>query len=193
MDVKIDVALVHFPVVNRIGEIIGSAVTNLDLHDIARAGKTYGVGSYWVITPFKEQQQLAAQIIGHWTDGHGASVNPDRRSALSIIRLCGSVDDALEQATAAYGTRPFVLATCAKKQANTCSYAAVREMIRREVPILLLFGTAWGLSPDIMEMVDGVLPPLSGPTEFNHLSVRSAASIILDRLLGRPDHWEEEQ
>ncbi|MGD9948333.1 MAG: RNA methyltransferase [Desulfobulbus sp.] len=190
---KVDVALVHYPVVNRIGETIGSAVTNLDLHDIARAGRTYGVSAYWVITPFKEQQELAAQIVGHWTDGHGASVNPDRQSALSIIRLCADIEEALEKATAKYGVRPTVLATCAKKQANTRSYAAIREMIRQEMPVLLLFGTAWGLSPEVMEMVDGVLPPLSGPTEFNHLSVRSAVSIILDRLLGQPDQLEDEQ
>ena len=189
---KVDVALVHYPVVNRVGETIGSAVTNLDLHDIARAGRTYGVGNYWVITPFSEQLELASQIVGHWTDGHGAQVNPDRQNALSIIRLCATIEDALEQATVAYGARPVVLATCAKKQANTRSYATIREMIRRDTPVVLLFGTAWGLSPEVMEMVDGVLPPLSGPTVFNHLSVRSAASIILDRLLGRSGAWDEE-
>jgi hypothetical protein len=191
--VKVDVALVHYPVVNRIGETIGSAVTNLDLHDIARAGKTYGVGSYWVVTPFEEQLQLAAQIVGHWTEGYGGSVNPDRGSALSIIRLCATLAEALEQATVAHGVRPLVLATCAKRQANSRSYGDVRELIRSEVPLLLLFGTAWGLSPEVMDMVDGVLPPICGPTPFNHLSVRSAASIVLDRLLGRPECWEFEQ
>ncbi|MDD2463273.1 MAG: RNA methyltransferase [Desulfobulbus sp.] len=191
---KVDVALVHYPVVNRIGETIGSAVTNLDLHDIARAGRTYGVGSYWVITPFKEQQELAGQIVGHWTEGYGATVNPDRQNALSIVRICATIDEALEKATAHYGgVRPLIFATCAKRQENTRSYGAIREMIRQEIPVLLLFGTAWGLCPEVMEMVDGVLPPLSGPTEFNHLSVRSAASIILDRLLGRSDQWEEDQ
>jgi hypothetical protein len=184
--VKVDVALVHHPVVNRLGEIIGSAVTNLDLHDIARAGKTYGVGTYWVITPFEEQQLLAAQIVGHWTDGYGGTVNPDRSSALSIIRLCVTIAEALEQATANYGVKPLLLATCATHQANTRSYQDVQDLIRSDVPILLLFGTAWGLAPEVMEMVDGVLPPICGPTPFNHLSVRSAASIILDRLLGQP-------
>ena len=189
---KVDVALVHYPVVNRIGETIGSAVTNLDLHDIARAGKTYGIGSYWVVTPFKEQQDLAVQIVGHWTDGHGATVNPDRQSALSIVRICASLDEVLERATEQYGIRPKLLATCARKQTNTRSFAAVRQMIGQDVPVLILFGTAWGLSPEVMEMVDGVLPPLSGPGAFNHLSVRSAASIILDRLLGCPEQLEEE-
>lgn len=187
----IDVALVHYPVVNRHGETIGSAVTNLDLHDIARAGKTYGVGTYWVITPFAEQQDLARQIVGHWTDGYGGKVMSDRSRALSIVEVCASLAEALDGATRRFGTRPLVLATCARYQDNTRSYVEVRQLIQAGTPVLLLFGTAWGLSGEVMAWVDGVLPPLSGPTPFNHLSVRSAASIILDRLLGQRD--EERQ
>ncbi len=186
--IQVDVALVHYPVINRVGETIGSAVTNLDLHDIARAGKTYGVSTYWVITPFKEQQDLAGQIVGHWTRGYGASANPDRSEALAIVTVCASFTDALAGATAKFGKRPLVLATCAKEQANTLGYAEIRRRIWREAtPTLLLFGTAWGLSPELMASVDGVLPPLCGATGFNHLSVRSAASIVLDRLLGLRD------
>jgi hypothetical protein len=174
-------------VVNRNGETIGSAVTNLDLHDIARAGKTYGVGTYWVITPFKEQQELAGQIVGHWTQGYGGSVNSDRSDALSIIAVCANYAEALSRATEKFGEKPLVLATCAKVQDNTLDYAVIRERIRHGTPVLLLFGTAWGLSPEMLTAADGVLPPLCGSTGFNHLSVRSAASIILDRLLGRHD------
>jgi hypothetical protein len=181
---QVDVALVHYPVINRNGETIGSAVTNLDLHDIARAGKTYGVSTYWVITPFKEQQDLAGQIVGHWTRGYGGSVNPDRSDALAIITVCASFAEALTGATEKFGEKPLVLATCAKEQANTLGYAEVRGRIRQGTPVLLLFGTAWGLNPEMLTAVDGVLPPLRGVAGFNHLSVRSAASIILDRLLG---------
>jgi hypothetical protein len=52
-------------------------------------------------------------------------------------------------------------------------------------PIVLAFGTAWGLSPAFMAEADFVLEPLAGSGDYNHLSVRSAAAIILDRLLGR--------
>jgi hypothetical protein len=186
--IQVDIALVHYPVTNRRGEIIGSAVTNLDLHDIARAGKTYGVDTYWVITPFKEQQELASQIVGHWTQGYGAHANPDRGDALAIVRICPSYADALAGATEKFGKKPLVLATCAKEQINTLGFAEIRRRIRHEgTPLLLLFGTAWGLSPELLATVDGVLPPIIGVTGFNHLSVRSAASIILDRLLGLRD------
>ena len=185
--VQLDVALVHYPVINRNGEIIGSAVTNLDLHDIARAGKTYGVGTYWVITPFAEQRELTQQIVGHWTEGYGGTVNPDRSDALSIVSICASYDEALAGDTRKFGVKPLVLATCAKEQVNTMGFAEVRRRITGSLPVLLLFGTAWGLSPELLALVDGVLPPLRGTTGFNHLSVRSAASIILDRLLGERD------
>lgn len=184
---KLDIALVHYPVNNRNGEIIGSAVTNLDLHDIARAGKTYGVRTYWVITPFVEQRELAEQIVGHWTHGYGSTANPDRSVALSIVSVCASYDEALAGATQAFGVKPLVLATCAQEQDNSLGYAEVRNRLLRGVPVLLLFGTAWGLSSDFLASVDGVLPPLHGATDFNHLSVRSAASITLDRLLGERD------
>jgi len=181
---KVDIALVHYPVINRNGETIGSAVTNLDLHDIARAGRTYGIGTYWVVTPFKEQQELAGQIVGHWTKGYGGTVNPDRSNALSIISICSSLAEAVSGASEKFGEKPVILATCAKVQENTIAYAEIRDRIRQGVPLLLLFGTAWGLSPEVLAIADGVLPPLIGTTGFNHLSVRSAASIIMDRLLG---------
>jgi hypothetical protein len=184
---QVDVALVHYPVTNRNGETIGSAVTNLDLHDIARAGRTFGVGTYWVITPFKEQQELAGQIVGHWTKGYGGTVNPDRSNALSIITISSDLAEVIAGSTEKFGEKPLILATCAKVQDNTIAYAELRERIWQGAPVLLLFGTAWGLSSEIMAMADGVLPPLNGTTGFNHLSVRSAASIIMDRLLGVRD------
>ena len=183
----VDVALVHYPVVNRNGETIGSAVTNLDLHDIARACATYGCTTYWVITPFREQQELAGEIVAHWTQGYGGQVNPDRRKALSAIAIRATLEEAVAGAEAIHGRRPLVLATCARKQENTVTWIQARERIAQGHPLLLLLGTAWGLASEVLAGVDGVLPPIRGLTGFNHLSVRSAASIILDRLLGLGD------
>ena len=50
-------------------------------------------------------------------------------------------------------------------------------MVEDEAPYLILFGTGWGLTSEILE-------PIRGKTKYNHLCVRSAVSIILDRLLG---------
>ena len=85
--VNLDLALVHYPVCNKNSEIIGSAVTNLDIHDIARAGRTYGVDNYYLVIPYEDQRRLVAEILDHWLIGHGASVNRDRSEAFSIIRV----------------------------------------------------------------------------------------------------------
>lgn len=184
--IYVDLALVHYPVCNKNGEIIGSAVTNLDIHDIARAGRTFGVDFFYIVTPYKDQQQLVREIIDHWLVGHGAEYNRKRKEALSHVRLCDDLDALYAQVadTDNRGPRPTVVATCARPQETCWSYGAVRERIFAGERFLLLFGTGWGLSQEVMERVDGVLPPICGSGEYNHLSVRSAASIVLDRLLG---------
>lgn len=180
----LDVALVHSPVVNRKGETIGSAVTNLDLHDIARACRTFGVDTYWVITPFAEQRQLAEQIVSHWVEGYGKTANPDRGNALSLIRFSNRLEEVIAATYKKWGQDVQVVATCARPQQDTLGYQAMRKRIGDQQPMLLLFGTAWGLAPEVFARVDATLPPVMGMGDYNHLSVRSAVSIILDRLLG---------
>ena len=180
----IDIALVHHPVVNKKGEVIGSAVTNLDLHDIARAARTYGVDNYYLVTPYEDQQELVGEILEHWKSGHGAQYNPARKEALELIQLADSLDSVIEQVTQQRKQKPLLLATSARTQEKTLSYREVRVTVENREPILLVFGTAHGLAPRVMEMTDYSLPPVGGDTGYNHLSVRSAVSIILDRLLG---------
>jgi hypothetical protein len=182
---RIDVALVHYPVVNRDGKIIGSAVTNLDLHDIARAGRTYGVEACWIVTPYADQRELAGQIVRHWTDGYGGTVNPDRREALSLVKICADLEEVIAGTTAKWGKQAAGtghLRSAAGKDRKLCSGPG--HATPKDEPLLLLFGTAWGLAPEAVAAADAVLPPIRGRSDFNHLSVRSAVAIILDRLLG---------
>lgn len=178
------IALVHHPVVNKIGEVIGSAVTNLDLHDIARVARTYGVGRYYITTPYEDQQKLVREILDHWQTGHGSTYNPARKEALSIVDTQESLDNVIDELEQRHGSRPLLVATTAKVSEKTISYSNLQERIANNQPILLLFGTAHGLSPEVMNKVDSVLPPIEGGTNYNHLPVRAAAAIIIDRLLG---------
>lgn len=180
----VDIALVHYPVVNKGGETIGSAVTNLDLHDIARAATTFGVDTYYLVTPYVEQQQLIREILDHWQTGYGASYNPARKAALEKIRVVSTVEDVLTRIVEQRGRRPLVLTTSARVQEKNIGYGETRRRIEAGEPILLLFGTAHGLAPRITELADFSLPPIESSTGYNHLSVRSAVAIILDRLLG---------
>jgi len=180
---RLYLALVHYPVVNRKGEVIASALTNLDLHDIARAAKTFGVQAYFVVTPVDDQRVFAERIVAHWTTGAGAELVPDRRRALELVRVTGSVAEAVDTITAIEGERPLVVATCARPQPAVIDCEALRAVIAGGRACLLMFGTAWGLAPAAIAGADRVLAPIAGDSDYNHLAVRSAAAIVLDRLL----------
>lgn len=178
------VALIHYPVVNKNGETIASALTNLDLHDISRAARTYGLKAFWVVTPLEDQKALVEKIIAHWTSGTGAEFNPKRRSALKLIRVNDSFSQVLDQIAAAEDSYPTTIATCARKCRDSISHANLRAMLHNGKPYILALGTAWGLTEEFIDNADYVLEPIVGNTDYNHLSVRSAAAIIFDRLLG---------
>ncbi|MDX9788379.1 MAG: RNA methyltransferase [Desulfobacterales bacterium] len=182
--VNLYVALVHYPVVNKQGDIIAAAVTNLDLHDIARSACTYGARAFYVVTPLTDQMRMIEKIVSHWTTGGGGRYNPARREALSLIRIESSLSDVLEDIRAKEGINAEIVVTSAKKRAGSLGYQRFKEMIHDGRPYLMVLGTAWGLSETVMETADHVLAPVSGPADYNHLSVRSAAAIILDRLVG---------
>ena len=177
-------ALIHHPVYNKNGEVIASAVSNLDLHDISRAAKTYGVRAFYIITPLADQRELVERIVSHWTEGVGARYNPDRREALRLIRIAVSLDAVLDEIAANGEGVPVTVVTDARSHPRNISYSALTEMLKGEHPYLLLFGTGWGLTQEFVDKADYVLAPIMGHTGYNHLSVRSAAAIVLDRLLG---------
>ena len=180
----LDIALIHYPVINKTGETIGSAVTNLDLHDIARAARTFGVDHYYIVTPYSDQQTLVQEILDHWQTGYGATYNPARKSALDRVKIAASLEEVITLVTEQRAQKPLLLTTSARIQKNSISFRETRRRIATGEPILLLFGTAHGLAPELSETADYTLPPIESTTGYNHLSVRSAASIILDRLLG---------
>lgn len=181
---RLYIALIHHPVVNKGGDTIAAAVTNLDLHDIARAGKTYGVRRFYVVTPLADQRRLAESIVAHWVTGAGAAYNPLRRKAMELIAFTDSVETMLEEIAVETGARARTVVTSAKGGRKTVSFTALRKVLDRGSPHVLCLGTAWGLSEEFMDQSDCVLEPIAGNTDYNHLSVRSAAAIMLDRLLG---------
>jgi len=175
------IALVHAPVLDRRGDVVASAVTNLDIHDIARAARTYGVSRYYLVTPAAEQQKLVSSILAHWRQGHGASYNPARGAALALVDVQPTLDAALEDWTmrCAEPVRPYLTSA----RSGELDYPSARAQLALE-PGLIIFGTGHGLHPMLFERGWPVLAPIAGGADYNHLSVRSAVAIILDRLLG---------
>ena len=181
---NIHLALVHFPVYNKIGEVVVSSVTTLDVHDISRVCRTYGVGTFYVVTPLKTQQELVERLVGHWLKGHGAEYNPTRKEALLKTVVKNNLDDAVKDITEQCGKKPRIVVTGAKEAPKSIGYAALKDELKQGDPTLLVFGTGWGLEKNLVQSADHALLPIEGVNGFNHLPVRGAISIILDRLLG---------
>ena len=185
--IKSDVhlALIHYPVYNKVGEAVTSSVTTLDVHDIPRAAKTFAVNSFYVVTPLKTQRELVERLIGHWMTGYGAAYNPTRKEALLSTRVTNNLRETVRDLTEQRGQKPVTVATGARRFPKSIEFCRLREEIESGKPILLLFGTGWGLEKSILKEVDYVLDPIDGIGEYNHLPVRAAIAIILDRLLAQ--------
>ena len=186
---RISLGLLHSPILDRKKEIIATNITNFDIHDIARACKVYGVQRYYLIHPMQEQLMFVDRVLDHWRVGEGAHYNPSRRIALEDVRTASSLEEAIRDwgvsdclkiathARPVEGTRHWTIADL------RTHLAGPPETTR---PVFLLFGTGYGMPDSYMQKLDGVLESIRGapPRDFRHLSVRSAVSIYLDRVLG---------
>lgn len=177
-------ALVHYPVRGRDGSTITTSVTNLDVHDIARLARTYDLAGYFIVTPIEAQRALVDHILGYWRAGDGGRRVPERAEALSRVRAVESIDAALAE----LGPRALVMTTDARASFGGMSYPDARALIDREAdrPVLLMFGTGYGLVPELIDKAEVHLAPIRPGGDYNHLAVRTAVAIILDRLFG--DH-----
>ena len=181
------IALMHHPVLDRTRRVVTTAITNLDVHDIARSARTYGLRGYFVVTPIETQRELARRIIEHWSIGRGADRVPERGEALRLASVVSHLDAAVARVADSAGRRPLLVATSARTDRATMTFGDLRQRLRRGDPVILLLGTGWGFAAEFFDHVDEVLEPIMVPgSDYNHLSVRSAASIMMDRLVGWP-------
>ena len=193
MSAPVYLALLHYPMTNRNGELVTTAVTNMDIHDIARSSRTFGLRGYYVVTPIEEQHGLVGRILSHWATEKTKQYHPDRVEAVSLVRLAKDFDEVKAAVSAAHGEEPEVVLTDARPLPNSISYAQYREELKdpkRTRPVVIVFGTGWGVSDVFYPAVHRILAPVYGPEGeapggYNHLSVRAAVAIILDRLFGK--------
>ena len=183
----LSVALVHYPVTNIEGKVVTTSITNMDVHDIARSSKTFGLQRYYIVHPTKALRKLVEHICDHWEHGFGSKYNPNRSDALQTISVVPDFDEVLADIEARTGSLPKIIATSARDAEHTLSYAEMRRILAEaSEPHLLLLGTGWGLAEEMLQRADYQLAPIHGFSGYNHLSVRAAAAIILDRLFGAP-------
>jgi len=178
---RLAIALVHHPVLDAQGAVVTSTLTNIDVHDLARSAKTYGCSDFFVVHPIEAQRTLASRIVEHWTTGSSSKRIPDRKDALALVRIV----DTLADARAALGEDTRVWVTAARTLGSPLSWPDARAALTNDPrPVLLVFGTSWGLAPEVTDAADAVIAPIDGGAGWNHLSVRAACAIALDRLRG---------
>lgn len=183
---KLAIGLVHYPVRDRMQKTVATNITNFDIHDIARAAQVYGVDKYYIIHPMQEQLMFVERVLDHWRTGQGAKFNPMRKTALGSVKTAESVEKAL----ADWGEPDcLTIATTARVEWAKRKYlfSELRhEMHVEKKPVFMLFGTGFGMTEQLIGSCSGVLESIRGapPKDYRHLSVRSAVSICLDRVMG---------
>jgi tRNA (guanine37-N1)-methyltransferase len=182
------VALMHNDVITGDGDRVGTtSVTSLDMHDIARSAKTYGIKHYYLVTQLLDQQKIVRKLLDFWQTGTGVTYNPSRHVAVKQVECMASFNEVLADIEKKEGKKPLVIATSARwkdKSDQKITYHDHAKVWAHKRPVLFIFGTGQGLSQEFLDRCDYLLVPVEGMTEYNHLSVRSAVAIILDRWLG---------
>lgn len=181
------IALLHYPVYNKRKEIVTTSITGFDLHDIARTAITFGVKGYYVVNPMPAQQSFAKRIIDFWMDEESMEFNWTRAEAFKLVSIKSDLEEVIKDIEGIEGIKPKIIATSAKereKGKKVESRTLSVEIRNTNNPYLILFGTGWGLAEEVLNKADGILEPIRGISDYNHLPVRSATAIILNRLLG---------
>ena len=180
------VVLMHNEILLEAGRVGATSVTSLDIHDIARSAKTYGIKNYFIVTALLDQQKIVRKLLDFWQTGSGVDYNASRHEAVRQVELKDTLDAAIGAIEEKEGKRPLIIATSARvmgeaKQITFHDQSLIWEQKR---PVVFIFGTGKGLSQELLDRCDYLLVPVEGMTSYNHLSVRSAVAIILDRWLG---------
>lgn len=183
------IALMHTDVYLKGGTLGTTSIKSIDLHDISRTCATYGVTSFFPVTPLEDQHNIMHTFLDFWRSEEGKKYNPMRVASAQTIRPKTSLEQAIAAIEHETGKKPLLVATSAKKPDSADVHRCIDfsdhgTVWAHDRPVLLLFGTGYGLSKQIMSRVDYILLPVKGMPTYNHLSVRSAVAIILDRWLG---------
>ena len=179
----LSVVLLHENMLDKTGKEVTTSLTMVDIHDIARSSATFGLSTFFIAHPAPALRKLAEIMTKHWREGFGSTYNPKRKAALSKVDICVNLDETMEKITKRASKAPKLIATSARPGDNRTSYSEMANIMKEsEEPYLLMLGTGWGMTEELMVKADYTLDPINGPGDYNHLSVRSACAIMLDRL-----------
>ncbi len=177
------IVLLHYPVINKEGKVVTTAIANMDIHDIARTARTFDVEKFFVVNPIEAQRELAGKIVNHWRQGYGAIYNPSRKEAFEKVAIKSSLGEVQDEIEKRNNCKPKLIVTGANLQGDLLTSGKLREFLSNNgLPYLLIFGTGYGIAPEVVSKADYCLEPIQGKSGYNHLAVRSAVAVILDRI-----------
>lgn len=181
------VVIMHSQVIVGDGHKVGhTSVASIDIHDIARSCKTYGIKNFFIVTQLEDQFKIVNTFFDFWHSKKGKDYNLSRYNAIESVILKKTFESVIEHIKQKENADPIIITTSAKPHGNSVKidYFSQGLVWKENRPVLIVFGTGQGLSDEIMNKSNFILTPIRGLTSYNHLSVRSAAAVILDRWLG---------
>ncbi|MFH0898329.1 MAG: tRNA (guanosine(37)-N1)-methyltransferase TrmD [bacterium] len=179
-------AIMHTQIVIKGGQIGESSVASLDIHDVARSARSYDLKNFFIVSPLTDQQEIIRTFIDFWMSEEGIAYNQSRHKAIERVISVESLQDVINVITEKEGKKPVLIATSARKHENVpvIDYQSQGLVWSKDRPVLFLLGTGQGLSDQVLDQSDFILMPVQGLSDYNHLSVRSAAAVIFDRWFG---------
>ena len=179
--------LLHNDVMMPDGRVSESSVTSIDIHDIARSSATYGIKKYFIVTRIEAQKKLVEIFLNFWQNGYGIEMNKNRSEAIENVVCVSELCEVIDEIKKIENKDPICIVTSSRREIpheRMITYFDQEKIWSLNRPVIFIFGTAHGISPQLMNKIDFRLLPIEGINEFNFLSVRSAAAIIFDRWLG---------
>jgi hypothetical protein len=176
----INLVLVHFPCLDKNRDTVATAAFPLDVQDIARSCATFGVKRFFIVHPESRQREFLQSVVDFWAKEEARQWNQSRSTALELVEIMPSLEAVKDKIQ-----NPLLVSTSAtpdpEKNIGFSDLKKIAHLPEKE--ILLILGTGYGLHKKVFELSAFQLEPVYGASAYNHLSVRSAAAIILSRLL----------
>ncbi len=160
---------------------------------------------FFIVTPLIDQQKIIKKFFSFWRSDSGIAYNANRNEALNLVSVADRLEAVVAEIEKKEGKKPLLIGTSARRSVSaeasssakatadrssdrqagkTISFYDQGMVFKEGRPVILLLGTGQGLSDQLIDRCDYILSPIHGFSDFNHLSVRSAAAIIMDRWLG---------
>ncbi len=130
----VSLAIIHYPVLDKRGDIVSTSINNLEMHDVARSCMTFGVELCYIVTPLGKQRAIAEQLVEHWKSGYGRKYNPDRAEALGKISIRKALDEVMAEFD---GRQPHVIGTSSRAKGCLDRLRRAKEVDRLRFPAVL--------------------------------------------------------